>query len=53
MKYDFENKNPFWKSEESKAPGQIEINGKKVQTYPDNDGGYWYYENGRAVYVHE
>ena len=53
MKYDFESKNPLWSAKEEKTPGRMEINGEEIQTYPDNDGGYWYYKDGKVVHVHE
>ena len=53
MNYDFENKNPLWSVEEDKTLGRMEINGEEIQTYPDNDGGYWYWKDGKVVHVRE
>lgn len=56
MKYDFYNKNPLWHIHEGIVlkVGQILIDGEVVQTYPDNDGGYWYFDkNGRVVQVND
>lgn len=56
MKYDFENKNPLWHVHEGIVlkPGQIIVDGKVIQTWPDNDGGMWYYdEYGRMVTIGE
>lgn len=37
---------PLWYSHEeySLKTGQMLIKGQVVQTYPDNDGGAWYYD---------
>ena len=45
-KYDFENKFPLWHIHQGRVlkAGQILLNDKVVQTYPDNDGGCWYYD---------
>jgi hypothetical protein len=44
---------PLWHSHEGYAlkSGQIVVNERIVQTYPDNDGGCWYYdpETGKKV----
>ena len=52
--YDFENKNPLWHVHEDLVPknGQIIVDGKLVQTWPDNDGGLWYYDqDGKKVII--
>lgn len=54
MSYSFENKNPLWHTHSGRVlkPGQIELDGEIVQTYPDNDGGMWYYDkDGKKVIV--
>ena len=54
MKYSFENKNPLWHIHEGFVlkVGQIVVDDKVVQTYPDNDGGVWYYDkDGRTVHI--
>lgn len=56
MQYDFEDKYPLWKAVEGRVLklGQILIDDEIIQTYPDNDGGYWYYnKNGEVVHVHD
>lgn len=56
MLYNFDDKNPLWKVIEGRVlkNGQILINDEIVQTWPDNDGGYWYYDKkGRMVTVHD
>lgn len=54
MKWEY----PLWQVTEGMPlrTGQIKIDGERiVQTYPDNDGGYWYYhpETGKVVRVEE
>ncbi len=54
MTYSFENKYPLWKITEGVPlkSGQIIINDEIVQTWPDNDGGVWYYDKeGREVHI--
>lgn len=56
MKYEFENKFPLWHRHPHYVlkRGQRIINGKIVQTWPNNDGGYWYRdEKGRMVQVND
>lgn len=56
MSYSFENKNPLWHTHPGIVlkPGQIEVDEEIVQTYPDNDGGRWYYDkDGERVIVRE
>ena len=56
MTYNFDNKYPLWKTTEDWVlkTGQILIDDEVVQTYPDNDGGYWYYDKkGREVRINE
>lgn len=44
MLYNFDDKYPLWKTTESNLKlGQIIVDDTIVQTYPDNDGGVWYY----------
>lgn len=44
---------PLWKVTEgyNLKPGQIVVNDVIIQTYPDNDGGQWYYDpkTGKTV----
>jgi hypothetical protein len=54
MSYSFENKNPLWHTHPGIVlkPGQILVDDEVVQTYPDNDGGMWYYDkDGKRVFV--
>ena len=48
---------PLWKVTQgyNLKINQILVNDKVVQTYPDNDGGRWYYdpETGRKVRLNE
>ena len=48
---------PLWHSHEGYAlkTGQRVIKGVVVQTYPDNDGGAWYWdpETGERKIIHE
>ena len=55
MKYDFENKFPLWHTHQGRIPktNQIVIGDEIINVYPDNDGGSWYYKNGKAVKVDE
>ena len=54
MEYSFENKNPLWHTHPGIVlkTGQILVDGEVIQTYPDNDGGKWYYDkDGREIHV--
>lgn len=54
MKYSFENKNPLWHTHPGRflKPGEILVDDEVVQTWPDNDGGAWYYDkNGEVVQI--
>lgn len=55
MEYSFDNKYPLWSVTDGIVlkMGQKIIKGIVVQTYPDNDGGYWYKdpETGEEVVV--
>lgn len=58
MIYNFDDKYPLWKVTETEGRvlriGQIMVDGEVVQTYPDNDGGRWYYnKNGEEVHVYD
>lgn len=55
MKYDFENKFPLWHTHPGRIlkTNQILVGDEIIQVYPDNDGGSWYYKNGKAVKVDE
>lgn len=56
MTYNFEDKYPLWRVTDGIVlkPGQIIIDDEVIQTYPDNDGGYWYYgKDGEVVRVYE
>jgi len=56
MRYSFENKNPLWHIHKGIVlkVGQILIDDEVFQTYPDNDGGYWYFDkNRKVVWVHD
>lgn len=55
MKYDFENKFPLWHTHQGRIPktNQIVIGDEIINVYPDNDGGCWYYKDGKAVKVDE
>ena len=48
---------PLWNVTEGLTlrTGQKLIDGQIIQTYPDNDGGYWYYDpkTGKRVIVSE
>ena len=56
MIYNFDDKYPLWKVTEGKSlkTGQLMVDGEVVQTYPDNDGGRWYYnKNGEEVHIYD
>lgn len=52
MKYSFENKNPYYYTEEFNLdPDQMLIEDKVVKVWADNDGGLWFYDEGRTVWI--
>ena len=52
MKYSFENKNPYYYTEEFNLdPDQMLIEDKVVKVWADNDGGLWFYDEGRTVHI--
>lgn len=56
MLYNFDDKYPLWKITEGRSlkTGQILVDDEVVQTYPDNDGGRWYYnKNGEEVHIYD
>jgi len=54
MKYNWDKHNSYYRVVENEPlKGAIEINGRIVKVYPDNNGGTWYWhpETGREVRI--